>query len=296
VTVAEPPAGLSVRSGTIAAGQTAGVITVSAKPDAAFPPAPIKLVGRGQRPDGPIERLATQLLVFTPQATPPAGTLTQYGLVAAPALPTPVTLDTPDQPIEVAHGFSAKIPVKVARTKGADDALAITGLSLPPAVTVANATIAAKLVEGTVTVNAPLEAALGTTTIALQAKGKIAGADRTIAIPAVTLNVVHPVSVELGTAGVELKPGSSVELKGKLVRKGSFDGPVTVKINGLPAGVKAEPVTIVGKDSAFTLKLAAEPKAAPTSANTQLALNFQVNKKDYPVPTSPLAVKVAPIK
>jgi hypothetical protein len=296
VTVAEPPAGLLVRPGSIPGGQTTGVITLASSADAAFPPVPIKLVGRGQRPDGPFERLASQLLVFIPTANPPAGTIAQYGLVAAPALPTPVALDTPDEPIEVPHGFSAKIPVKIARTKGADAPLAISGLVLPPAVTVANATIAAKAFEGSVTVNAPLEAVLGTMTIALQAKGKFGNAERTIAIPAVTINVVHPVSVELAAASVEVKPGSTVELKGKLERKGSFDGPVTIKINGLPAGVKADPVTLAGAATAFAVKVAAEPKAAPTSANTQVALNFQVNKKEYPVPTTPLAVKISPIK
>jgi len=296
VTVANPPPGLSVRPGSIAAGQTTGVITVSATADAAFPPAPVKLVGRGQRTDGPFERLASQLLVFTPTATPPAGTITQYGLVAAPALPTPVTLDTPAQPIEVPHGFSAKIPIKVARTKGADAPIAISGLSLAPAVTIAGATIGEKVLDGSVTVNAPLEAALGIMTIALQAKGKFAGADRTIAIPAVTLNVVHPVGVELAAAGVELKPGATVELKGKLVRKGTFDGAVTIRINGLPAGLKADPVTLTGPATAFAVKIVAEPKAAATSASTHLALLFQVNKKDYPVPTTPVAVKVAAIK
>jgi hypothetical protein len=296
LSVADPPAGLSVRPGSVAAGQTSGVITVSASADAAFPAAPIKLVGRGQRTEGPFERLASELLVFTPTATPPAGTITQYGLVAAPALATPVALDAPAQPIEVPHGYSAKIPVKVARSKGADGALAISGLFLPAGVTVANATIAAKALDGSVTVNAPLEAALGTMTIALHAKGKFGGAERSIALPAVTLSVVHPVAVELAGAGVEVKPGSTVELKGKLVRKGAFDGPVTVRINGLPAGVKADPVTLSGAATAFAVKVAAEPKAAPTSANTQVALLFQVNKKDYPVPTTPLAVKVAPIK
>jgi hypothetical protein len=296
LTVADPPAGLFVRPGNIAAGQTTGVITLSSSAVASFPAAPIKLVGRGQRPDGPFERLASQLLLFTPTATPPAGTIAQHGLVAAPALPTPVALDCPLEPIEVPHGLSAKIPIKVARTKGADAALAISGLVLPPAVTVANSTIAAKVLEGSVTVNAPLEAVLGTMTIALQAKGKFGSADRTIAIPAVTLNVVHPVSVELATGNVEVKPGGAVELKGKIVRKGSFDGAVTVRINGLPAGVKADPVTLAGNVAAFALKVVAEPKAAPTSANTQLALSFQVNKKDYPFPTTPLAAKVAPIK
>ena len=49
-----------------------------------------------------------------------------------------------------------------------------------PGVTVASATIADKATEGKVTVKAAVAAPLGTMTIALQAKGKFAGAERTL--------------------------------------------------------------------------------------------------------------------
>jgi len=178
------------------------------------------------------------------------------------------------------------------RSKGSDAALAIASLALPPGLTVAGATIAEKKTEGTVTVNAALAAALGTTTIALQAKGKFAGSDRIFALPVVTLAVVQPASVELAASVVEVKAGAIVELKGKIVRKGTFDGPVTVKINGLPAGLKSEPVTVAKGSSNFVVKVVADAKAIATSAGSQVALAFQVDKKDYSVPPTPLAVKV----
>ena len=71
VTVDNPPAGLTVRPGTIAAGQTGGVLTLSASADAGFPAAAIKLVGRGQGPSGPIERLAVMPVVFSKQSNLP---------------------------------------------------------------------------------------------------------------------------------------------------------------------------------------------------------------------------------
>jgi hypothetical protein len=71
---------------------------------------------------------------------------------------------------------------------------------------------------------------------------------------------------------------------------------VTVKINGLPAGLKADPVTVADKESRFALKVVADAKAAVTSAETQVALIYQVEKKDYSVGPVPLAVKVVPIK
>src|SRR5262249_6995665 len=135
---------------------------------------------------------------------------------------------------------------------------------------------------------------LGTMTLALQAKGKFANADWTIAVPAATVSVVRPASVELAAPSVEVKPGATAEVKGNLVRKGTFQEPVTVRINGLPSGLKADPVTVAGAASAFAVKLIADPQAAATSATAQVVLGFQVQKKDYPVPPTPLAVKVLP--
>src|SRR5262249_45763947 len=136
VTVDNPPAGLTVRPGTIAAGQTAGLLTLTASPDASFPAAPIKLVGRGQGTSGPIQRVAAAPVIFAKQTNLPTSSITEYGLVAAPALPTPATLDVAPEPIEVAQGFGNTIPVKVTRTKGSDGVLAISGLVLPPGVTI----------------------------------------------------------------------------------------------------------------------------------------------------------------
>src|SRR5262249_22351047 len=142
----------TVRSGIIAAGQTVGVLSFHASADARFPAAPIKLVGRGEGPNPPLEQLAAEPVVFAHQTNLPTSTMTQYGLVAAPALATPVTLEPPAMAIEVAHGFGSTIPVKVVRTKGADSELAITALPLAPGLTVPGDKIAAKATEGTVRV------------------------------------------------------------------------------------------------------------------------------------------------
>ena len=92
---------------------------------------PLKLVARAKARKGRFERLATKGVVYAQQNNVPMCSIDHFGLVAAPALPLPVTLETPSTPIEVPHGYSATIPVKVVRTKGADAALAITALPLP---------------------------------------------------------------------------------------------------------------------------------------------------------------------
>ena len=111
-----------------------------------------------------------------------------------------------------------------------------------------------------------------------------------------TLAVVRPAALELARPGVEVKPGATVEVKGRIVRKGTFNEPVNVRVNGLPAGLKAEPATVAAGSSDFAVKIVAEPKAAPATAAAQVVLAFQVNKKDYPVPPAPLAIKVLPSK
>lgn len=290
VTVADPPACLTVRPGTIAPGQGVGAMSISAAPNASFLALPLKLIGRGQGPDGPIEIEATRQLLFAKQAILPTNTLTQRSVVVAPAMPTAATLDAPSQPIEIAHGFAGSVPITVQRAKGAEGALQITSLPLPPGLAVPAATIAEKSAQGKVVVNTTLEASLGTMTIAFQAKGKFAGGEQTMAIPAVTLKLVRPAELVLSTPAIEVKPGTTAEIKGRVERKGSFNEPVTVKLNGLPAGLKAEPVVVAPGAADFVVKILADAKTAAGSTGTQLVAVYQVGKKDYPA--SPLAVPV----
>ncbi len=290
VTVADPPAGLTVRPGTIASGQDVGALSVSAAADSAFAAVPLKLIGRAQGPEGPFEVEATRELVFAKQATLPTSTLTQRGVAAAPALPTAVIFEAPSEPIEIAHGFGGTIPIKVVRAKGGDAAVQITTLPLPPGLAVPAASIAGNQAQASVVVNTTLAASPGVMTIALQAKGKFAGGEQTIALPAVTLKLVRPAELVLSAPAVEIKPGTTAEIKGKVVRKGAFNEPVTVRLNGLPAGLKADAVVVAPGAASFVLKIIADAKAAAGSTMTQLVSAYQVAKKDYP--TSPLALPV----
>lgn len=296
LTVANPPAGLSVRPGTIADGQLLGSFSISAAPDAAFDVTYLDVIGQAQGPAGPIVSHAEKALVFAQQGPLPTNTVVQEGLAVALNPNPAITLEAPADAIEIAHGFGGPIPIKVSRTNGADTELAITPLPLPPGVTVPAAKIAAKAAEGTVTVNAAVETPLGAMSLALLAKGKVANADQTFAIPAVTIKVVRPVAVELAAPAIEVKAGTTFEVKGKVLRKAPFKDPVTIKVNGLPAGLKADPVTVAPDKAEFTVAIVADAKAAAATAGTNVAVAFQVNKKDYSTPAVPLSVKVLPAK
>jgi len=293
LSVANPPPGLSFRPGTIAPGQNVGVLSLSAAPDASFDLTRLDIIGKGLVPPEPTVS-ATKDVVFAQQGPLPTNSLTQIGLPAVPAEPSIVGFELPSTPVELVHGFGTTIPVKILRQAGADAALAVTPLPLPPGLTVPPATLAEKSAEGNVTVNAAVELPLGAMTVGLIAKGKFANVERTVHLPAVTLEVVRPATLELAAPGIEIKAGTTMEVKGKVVRRGPFKDPVTVKFQGLPAGLKADPVTVPPDKSDFSAPVVADPKAAPATAGANVTLAFQVQKKDYSLPAVPLAVKVLP--
>ena len=294
--VANLPAGLTARLGTIREGQAKGVVTLSATPDASFDLATLQVEGRGDGgPAGPLVAVATKGLVFAQQGPMPTNVVVQEGLPVASASPIAVRLEAPEAPIELVHGQGVAIPIKVARDPGAEDAaLAFGSLTMPPGLALAASKIEAKAVEATATINAAPEAPLGPWTIALTAKGAIAGREEILGVPAVSLVVVRPADLALAASTVEIKPGGMAEVKGTVARRGSFHDPVTVKLDGLPAGVKAEPASVVvSPDQAdFLFQLSAEPSAAVAAADAKVGLTFQVAGKDYPTPPVPLSVKV----
>lgn len=292
VTIANPPAGLTTRPLTIPAGQAGGVMTLSASKDSAFGPIDLKLIGTGQVPNNPpIVDLASKTVVYAQQGTMPVNTSVQYGLPAATALALPASIDSPTTAVEVVHGFGGSIPLKVARSEKADGALTIASLPLPPAMTVGG-TIAEKAAEGSAAINAPAESPVGPAVVVLTAKGKLDNRDITLIVPAVAIEVVRPAALEVATPNIEIKSGGEFEFKGKVVRKPQLKEPVKVQINGLPGGLAAETVTVAPDASDFTLKIKADPGAAAANASSQVAISFQVNKKDYATPPTSVAVKV----
>ena len=288
------PAGVTARPATISDGQVVGSITLTSTPAAAFGVAHLVGVGQAQGPEGPIVSHGSKSLVFAQQATVQTNTMDFDGITAAGALELPVALDAPAGPIEIPHGYGTAIPIKATRKAGADGALAFSIPTPPPGMTVAASNFAEKAVEGTATVNVTTDHPLGPVSVGLIGKGKIGAGEVTISVPLVTLTVVRPVSVELVAPALEVKAGQAIEVKGKIVRKPGFAEPVTVKLDALPAGLKADPVTLTPAQTDFVLKVTADAKAAAAMANPTVGLGFQVAKKDYPFPATPFALKVLP--
>lgn len=291
LTVLDPPSGLVVRPGSITDGQGIGVLSLSATQDAAFGAVPLKVVGKGA--NGLLVP-AAKLNVFASLGALPVKTNYQTGLLAAPATSTAINFEAPAGPIEVPHGGAIPIPIKAIRAPEAKGELTITALPLPPGLGVPEVKLGAEAADGTVTIGANPPIPGGPTTIGLIAKGKIGDRDQTFALPAVTVTVVTPFTLALAAPMGEIKPGQSLEVKGKVERKAGFGLPVTVKLDGLPAGTKAEPVTVPPDQAEFTLKVDAEAGAAAAEAKPNVVATAKINNQDYPSPPAPFALKVAP--
>lgn len=294
LTVDAPPAGLTVRDGVIPDGQTIGVLSVSAEPETDLGAVELAVVGRAEGPAGPIVSEATKTVVYALQTALPVHYAQQTGLAAAPSLRQPIGLATPAEVVEVAHGAGGKVSLNVdRREEAASVELTVTALPLPTGVTVPEAKIAADAGTGEVAINAGTDAPLGRVSVGLNARGKLGEVDRTFAAPVTVVEVVRPVMLALEAAEVEVKAGATAELKGTLARKGTFDQPVTIQLNGLPEGVSAEPATVAPDSGEFTLTLTATAEAAEATADAQVKPAFKTGEADYDNPPTPVSVKVA---
>ena len=78
----------------------------------------------------------------------------------------------------------------MTRPKGAEAALTLSPMPLPPGLTIPEVKLGPTATEATVAVSTTREFPPGRVTMVLTAQGKIAGSERRLAVPAVTLQIV----------------------------------------------------------------------------------------------------------
>lgn len=293
--IGNAPAGLLVRPGAIAEGATVGSFTVAAPVEITIDRADLRVQGRGAvPPNGPVVN-GIKLLSFSAPDEPASLAFNQVGLPTAIASASPLGFEIAPGPLELAHGHGLPIPIKVHRPPGPDmsSPLAIAAAPLPPGWTIPAATIAEGASDGVATVIAGIEAPLGRTSVVLTAKGKLGGRERTLVLPAVLIDVVRPASV-VASGLASLKPGETIEIRGRVERKPPFAGPVTVRLDALPAGLTFVPESVPPDRAEFNLKLVAGADAPVATGAARLVAAFQVDKKDYPPVVGPIEIRVVP--
>src|SRR5206468_2188783 len=127
--------------------------------------------------------------------------------------------------------------------------------------------------------------------VTLTGKGKFQNVEHTVmALPA-TLVVALPFDLKVEPAPFKITQGAKVKLKVTAVRKGGYQGPISVELRNLPAGVTAAKGTIAMAQNTVEVEVTAAATAAvatkadvnvlgtaPAAANQQNASpNFTIN-------------------
>jgi hypothetical protein len=253
------------------------LISISGDAGAKLPPTFLTIEGKG---DGGLSARSASSITFASQGPLPVNVLRQSGFIAVSADAAPVGLEVADAAVEVAHGFEGAIPLKISRGTGGEPALDLALVNPPKGLTLGTAKAAEKLADLAVVVKAALDTPVGEHQIGLTAKGKLAGEDRVVESPVIKLNVVPPVALSGLPKEATVKPGATLE--------------VTVTADGLPAGLKADPVKVPATSSDFTIKITADKAAKAATGNATVKAAFKAGDKDYPALTSPVAIKIVP--
>jgi hypothetical protein len=248
-----------------------------------------------------------------------AGTIPSYtrplvSLTSAVIKPGPILLNPGASRLVVPQGSVVEVPIQVVRSTEAKKTYTLAALSPPTGLSMAELEIGETGTSATVKVRAAADAPLGPLMVGLVAQApsqggapatrRGTGAANTrvpatppppppaVAATMIVVEVVRPASLELAATQIDLAPGDSAELRGRVTRVAPFAQEVEVKLDGLPVGVKAAPVKVAAEASDFTLTLEAAGDAVPVTALANAVLAFRLGDKDAAGAPVHLSVKV----
>ena len=179
----------------------------------------------------------------------------------APPLPPPQVAISASASVPVYPGTSNRFTVQVARADF-DGPVAVTFSGLPPTLTIDPITIPAGSTQAEARVTATTEAAMGPTPVTATANGEGGATARTPFEVVVVPTPKPPPRLALAASPtLQVYRGGMGKFTVQVARA-DFDGPVTIEVDSLPAGLTLEPVTIPADKTEAELTL----KAADTVA------------------------------
>ena len=127
----------------------------------------------------------------------------------------------------------------------------------------------------------------------LSGKIKVDGVERIVYAPAVTFEMVLGYGVDLPTE-LTLRPGETTTLAGSVTREPGFDSPISVKLDGLPAGVSCKEAEVTSA-AQFELSCTAGDEAEPGRYDIQITASSTLpgsEKKHVPLKMKPIDAKL----
>jgi hypothetical protein len=131
-----------------------------------------------------------------------------------------------------------------------------------------------------VRVTAGVTAPEGDADLAVQAQGRVGPRDVRVSA-SVPVVVKAPFAVTLD-GPVELKPGQSVKLTGKVMREAVFKEPIRLTLTGLPADVTlVAPKPVAASEGTFTLELKVGAKPGAVMGNVALNAAATISGQNF---------------
>ena len=273
---------------TIKAGQNAVIMMVLAKGDLAMGPYDLSIHGKATVDGKPITQAAgakaSVVQALNGLVYPPMHLQTSFA-VAVKERP-PFSLAIKMDPPEGIPGGKATVTVTATRDPGFDDEITLNLPSgLPP--TIPAPKVIGAITKGKNDVSFPLDlnvkTPMGEYIVFLTAKTKHKGKEFGAAAPPLMLVLGLPFDLKVETSEVSLKPGAKAKLKVTAIRKGGYQGPITIDVRKLPPNVTAAKATIADKATTTEIELSTDAKAAPSTvmdvdvSGTATALNNLTN-------------------
>jgi hypothetical protein len=247
-----------------APNQPAATLYLSARREAPSGPYEIKLRGSAViNGKTVIHDLSLRSLVIQELAGlayPPRQLLPRVGVAVLekPPFTLAAHLDHP----EVARATPATVTLVATRAPGFVEQIALEPVGLPANVAPALKSIPKGQSEVKVTLTPAVNAALGTFPISFNGKAKFQNREHAVNASPLLLTIGLPFELHVESAPVKLVAGGKVKIKVTAMRKGGYQGPITLELRNLPAQVTAAKTAITSGQSATELELAAAGNAA----------------------------------
>ncbi len=265
VSLVGAPPGLTGQT-TIAAGQAAGKLVLTAGPEVPMKPYIVRVQGKASI-NGKDEVVAASVRAVVSQnlgGLPyPPRDLNQLVALSVTEKP-PFLLTAKFDGGELVRGVPTNLTVTATRQPGFTDAITFNPVvGLPPNVPVpAVKTIAKDQNEAKVAITAAANAPVGQYEFVLTGKTKFQNRDYIVSSLPVSLVIALPFDLQIEGAPLKLLPGDKAKLKVTAVRKGGYQGPIALQLRNLPAGVTAPAATIAQGQNMVEVEVTAAANAA----------------------------------
>jgi hypothetical protein len=304
------PEGIVLTGNEIPAGASDALLTLAASAEARPAEALLRVVGQAKDPAAPSgRRLAMLAENSVTRSQPWLGS--EWALAVRDAAPMTVAWDTTAPVLILGSSYAAAVQVHRAAGKAGAVRLTLVTSQVAPRTPDGkqddiNRTlrfdtvplIAPSQSKGSGVIRVPGDLPVLPYDVAIQAELLTADGKQVLAsavTPSRRLQAGQPFALELaGTPAVQAKSGAGTtgKLKGKLVRAGGFNKPVTVSLSGLPAELPAPMIMVPPDKTEFELPVAFPfgSKLGPL-ANVRLVARSQVTPQTQ-VQSNEIAVAV----